>query len=127
MSYQPYHRTSRAPLATEVDVARMHAKLQAKLALAAKSAEIPQKDALETAERPVSRPPLEWLDPEPGKRGYYDTGRRYSVCDVTISGVTYWETWKLAGGGAWFRQLAVGLRSDAAARAAAQTDNERKV
>ncbi len=98
----------------------MHAKLRGKLA--ANLAERPQKDAFDSAESAVARPPLEWLDPAPGSRGYYDTGKRYSICSITMAGHEFWETWKLAGGGAWFHQIAVGLKTEAQARAAAEAD-----
>jgi hypothetical protein len=102
-------------------IARMHAKLANKLTHAARVA-APNLDVTVSVRPPPKL--LDWLDPEPGKRGYYSACKRYSVCDVTIGRVTYWECWKLAKGGAWFTQLAVGLRSDAEARAAAQKDSE---
>lgn len=126
MTYQPYVPTHRQGIADEDAVARMHAKLRGKLALAAKSAENPQKDAFNSAEVPVSRPPLEWLDPEPGQTGYYDSTKRYSVCWVVIAGHTLYEAWKFQPGSGWFCQVAVGLKSEAIARAAAQADSERR-
>ena len=68
---------------------------------------------------------LEWLDPAPGSRGFYDTGRRYSVCSITIAGREYFETWKLAKGGAWFTQIDCMLKTEDLARAAAQKDSEK--
>lgn len=123
MSYQPYHRTSKAPLASDADIARMHQKLAEKVS-AAESRRPPFPASGGVVAPDVAKPKLEWLAAEPGKNGYYSICRRYSICWVTMSGVTSWEAWKLAGGSAWFRQLEVGRRSEAEARAAAQRDSE---
>lgn len=94
----------------------MMAKLQGKLKVAAPEHRL--------AAAPKQAVQLVWLDAEPGARGYHDFGKRYSVASVTTSGHELWEVWKFQKGSGWFTQIAVGLKSEALARAAAQRDSE---
>lgn len=70
---------------------------------------------------------LEWLDPLPSSRGYYDTGKRYSVANVTIAGRVYWECWKLMPKASWFTVLACMLPSEEKAREACQKDSQTRI
>jgi|SRR6185436_12406049 len=115
MTKAAYHQTSKAPLATEVDYARMDAILarhrQPKLQLPEVVGESPKEKL----------PALEW-EPVEGRRGYYSLCKRYAVSSVTVAGREYFEASKLAGGGAWYYPLAQRLRSFAEAERIAQAD-----
>lgn len=121
MAKATYHPTSKAPLATEVDHARMAAIL-AKHSRRKVEVHVP-----EVVESPKEKlPALEWEAPRKATdRGYYSVCRRYSVCSITIAGHDIFEAWKLAGGGAWYYQLAHGLKSFEQAEAVAQADADK--
>lgn len=119
MAKAAYHPTSKAPLATDVDQARMAAIL-AKHSSPKVSVTVP-----EAAQSPKAKlQPLEW-EPQEGRRGYYSLCKRYSVACVTIAGHDYFEASKLAGGGAWYYPLAQRLKSFEQAEAIAQADADK--
>lgn len=116
MTKAAYHQTSKAPLATEVDHARMAAILA--------KHQRPKVD-IEVAPPVVQTPkaePLEWEAPKPGGRGYYSLCHRYSVCSVTVAGHDFYETHKRASDGWCYYQIASGLKSFDEAEARAQAD-----
>lgn len=114
-----YHQTNREPLATEVDQARMAA------ILAKHSRPKVEIKPPEVGEPPKAKPRLEWEPLAPNARGYYSLCKRYSVCSITIAGHELFEAYKLAGGNAWFHQLAQGLKSFAEAERCAQADADK--
>jgi hypothetical protein len=59
---------------------------------------------------------LEWHDKRTDERGYRSKCGRYSVSSIGDGPSESWEAWKLAPGGPWFAQIAVGLRTEQAAQ-----------
>lgn len=115
MTKAAYHPTSKAPLATEVDHARMQAIL-------AKHAAPKIQVQVEKAGETPKAEPLKWFAPYPGSRGYYSQCHRYAVASVTVYGREYFETSKLNGNSTWYYPLAQGLKSFAEAEERAQAD-----
>ena len=70
--------------------------------------------------------PLEWEKPKSkDATGVKTKCGRYSCAKITTNGKVSYELFKLAGGGAWFRPLQVGLDTFLQAQKIAQMDADK--
>jgi hypothetical protein len=103
--YKPMHQT---PLATEEQIAAMHARL----AQRGRNPIAPSQPP-EVARSPKEKSELEWNKPTSAIDIAVKTKcGMYSCCKVTVNGKPHYELWKLAPGGGWYGRIDKGSGLD---------------